>query len=89
MAGKRRTFAERLMLYTLELEGCTLSEVNIRMVEAGYRKVPTTTFDMNLRNENRLFRARPELMVKFAEHPVPYANWPESWRRARDSMPVV
>jgi hypothetical protein len=81
MAGAKRSFAERHMLYTLELRGYNLKEINIRMRQAGYRDVPASTFDMNMRNERVLFMVRPELLVKFAEKPVPYGQWPEAWRR--------
>jgi len=86
MAGKRRTVAERHMLYSLELLGYSFTALNERMKDAGFRYVPDTTYSMNMRNERRLFLARPELLMVFAERPVPYSAWPTAWRQARDSQ---
>lgn len=74
------------MLYSLEVQGFGLVQLNQRMEQAGFRHVPDTTYDMNMRNERRLFKALPELLVVFAERPVPYSKWPDSWRVARDSQ---
>ena len=88
MAGKRRTVAERHMLYTLEVQGYSFELLNKRMNEAGFRYIPDSTYDMNMRNEVRLFKERPELLMVFAERPVPYSAWPAAWRVARDRHPL-
>jgi hypothetical protein len=86
MGGMKRSFAERHMLYSLEVAGYGFLALNKRMKDAGFRYVPETTYNMNMRNEVRLFKARPELLTVFAESPVKYGDWSTAWRQARDSQ---
>lgn len=79
--GPVRTPEERRTLYLLEMAGYTYAEVNEIMGALGYRHVPMSTYTANMRNEVPLFRRRPDVFKSYCLHPVPYGNWPGSWKQ--------
>ncbi len=84
--AKRRTPAEREIIYLAAMSGYTREQCNENLRRAGYREVPESSYSMNLKMEGVLLRAKLMALGTLVNAPLPYGSWPREWRIAHASQ---
>lgn len=79
--GLARTYEERIIIYKHAVAKDPREVCDADLAKQGYPLVHPGSYASNLRREGPLFRRHPELLEKFARHPVPYGHWELEWRR--------